>query len=364
MNSLLIQLLLSELNRRLGTKLAASCIIAYPTGKRVAERVSEYVRQREDSIPSYENNSANTDSDRYSITDVQRAYIADAIWSWIGAACLVSAYIERDFEELDAERFKRAVEELYKRHPSLRMTITSDDHVTVLSEFKPFIEVRLTDGETRDKQLELTRDEMTNTALPLDQPLLRIALTRLDSKAYRLHMQIDMICCDAMSIYIFWNDLMKLYENPIEEAHTAKSPASGSESDIVKFEADRAWWLERAPNLPPPPALMWNAKVDKCSYRAFTRKSLFIDKSKWQRIESCAEHLSITPTALMLTLFSECLSAYAENCEFTLSLTTFGRELDEKSLSTIGDFTKLLLFAVRLRHEASLTTPCEYNRIC
>lgn len=54
----------------------------------------------------------------------------------------------------------------------------------------------------------------------------------------------------------------------------------------------------------------------------------------------------------MLTLFSECLSAYAENCEFTLSLTTFGRELDEKSLSTIGDFTKLLLFAVRLRRES------------
>ena len=352
LNSLLIQLLLSELNRRLGTKLAASCIIAYPTVNALAERVSEYVRQREDSIPSYENNSANTDSDRYSITDVQRAYIAgrNMELDWGGVPC--QCYIERDFEELDAERFKRAVEELYKRHPSLRMTITSDDHVTVLSEFKPFIEVRLTDGETRDKQLELTRDEMTNTALPLDQPLLRIVLTRLDSKAYRLHMQIDMICCDAMSIYIFWNDLMKLYENPIEEAHTAESPALGSESDIIKFEADRAWWLERAPNLPPPPALMWNAKVDKCSYRAFTRKSLFIDKSKWQRIESCAERLSITPTALMLTLFSECLSAYAENCEFTLSLTTFGRELDEKSLSTIGDFTKLLLFAVRLRRES------------
>ena len=76
LNSLLIQLLLSELNRRLGTKLAASCIIAYPTVNALAERVSEYVRQREDSIPSYENNSANTDSDRYSITDVQRAYIA------------------------------------------------------------------------------------------------------------------------------------------------------------------------------------------------------------------------------------------------------------------------------------------------
>ena len=84
---------------------------------------------------------------------------------------------------------------------------------------------------------------------------------------------------------------MKLYENPIEEAHTAESPALGSESDIIKFDADRAWWLERAPNLPPPPALMWNAKADKCSYRAFTRKSLFIDKSKWQRIESCAERL-------------------------------------------------------------------------
>ena len=71
--------------------------------------------------------------------------------------------------------------------------------------------------------------------------------------------------------------------------------------------------------------------------------------AEWEKIEKISQGIGISPTAMFLTLFSHILAGFGAGRNFTLSLTSAGREND--SLNVIGDFTDIILFEVNLHDE-------------
>lgn len=348
LNSLLLQLLIAEITEQYKVKLSISDINQYQS----IDALSSYIAsQRCDFSEDVLLEDKKSIGDVALLTDVQQAYIAgrNPEIDWGGIPC--QCYIERDIQDLDIGRFKSAVKELMKRHESLRTVVLPDFTQKVLDEFSANITVQQAFGKDGLKILEDTRNEMCSTMLPTDEPLFKIIISELDNKNFRIHIQIDMICCDAMSMYIFWNDLQKIYENKeLEPISLSFLEYQMRKPNIEKQNINKQYWRKKLRDFPTAPELPFDLKAEKVSTGAFSRRSLFIENKKWKRFEKLTEELGLTPTVAFLTLFAQTLSAFGAGNEFALNMTTSGRQSDNKDVyNIIGDFTKLMLFATKLR---------------
>ncbi len=348
LNSLLLQLLIAEVIEQYKVKLSISDINQY---KSIDELSLYIVSQRCDFSEDVLLEDKKSIGDVALLTDVQQAYIAgrNQEIDWGGVPC--QCYMERDVEDLDIERFKSAVKELMKRHESLRTVILPDFTQKILDAYKANITVQQAFGKDSVHILEDTRNKMCNTMLPIDKPLFKIVVSELDNKIFRIHIQIDMICCDAMSMYIFWNDLQKIYTGePLDKISLSFLKYQRRKPNIEQQDKNRQYWREKLRDFPAAPELPFNLKAEKVSTGAFSRRSLFIERERWKRFEELTEELGITPTVAFLTLFAQTLSAFGAGNEFALNMTTLGREPVSKDIyNIIGDFTKLMLFATKLK---------------
>lgn len=352
LNSLLSQLLIAEIQERYGITLSIVDINRYPSIDAIAEYVISKSENKSENILL---SAKNTINDQIPITDVQQAYITgrNSEIDWGGVSC--QYYMERDIENLDAKQFKTAVRKLMERHESLRTVIMPDFTQKIIEDYNADITFQKAVGDNCDEVLERTRDEMCNTMLPVDKPMFKIVVSEMDNNIFRIHIQIDMICCDAMSMLIFWNDLKKFYNNEIPAKLSMSFFDCQANADAEKKDNDKQYWTERLRDFPSAPELPWNPKADKISTGAFSRHALFIDNEEWNKFEKLTEELGITPTVACLTLFAETLSAFGAGAEFVISLTTLGRKPISKDIyNVIGDFTKLMMFAVKCKRKSLL----------
>lgn len=350
LNSLLSQLLIAEIKEHYGINLSVVDI------NQSIDAISEYVTSKSDIVSENILSSAKkTTDDKIPLTDVQQAYITgrNAEIDWGGVPC--QCYIERDIKNLDIEQFKIAVKKLMERHESLHTVIMPDFTQKIIEDYNADITFQKAVGDSCNEILEHTRNEMCNTMLPVNKPMFKIVISEMNNNIFRIHIQIDMICCDAMSIFIFWNDLKKFYNNETPDKLSLDFFDYQTNYDIEKKEKDKQYWTEKLKNFPSAPELPWNPKADKVSAGAFSRRQFFIDNEKWNSFERLMEELGITPTVAFLTLFAETLSAFGAGAEFVLSLTTLGRKPISKDIyNVIGDFTKLMMFAVRCKRKSLL----------
>lgn len=350
LNSLLAQLLLAEIGQRYSVALAQGTIRTYRTPKALAEYVSgrlPYAGQKTELPPS----PVRQTESGFPLTAVQKAYLAgrNGEIEWGGISCRY--YMERDRENLDIHRFQRAVEKLVGRHPSLRTVIQLDFTQRVLEYAVIPIRVQATTAESKEQILADCREELETALLPLDGPLFRIALTQLNEQDWRVHVQLDMLCCDAMSIFVFWDDLEALYDGrALPEPGIDLQSGIARESmphSMEKREKDREYWAGKIGAFPPAPQLPWDPKAEKVMKQPFGRRRYYLDPARLARLESVAVRLGLTVNTAFLTLFSELLSAFGSGSRFALSLTTMGRESFHPGVyHVIGDMTRLLLLAV------------------
>ncbi len=348
LNSLLSQLLLAMLYEQYQVKLTVADMNLYNSVEKLTARVLQ-------TTPALTQKKGKSVSEIYPITDVQRAYLAgrNSELDWGGIPC--QCYFEQDIFNLDKKRFCKAVEKLVQRHEALHTIILPDQTQKILSDFQPEIVFRKATTEKQEEILSAVRDEMCHTILPIDAPLFRVAVTELPKNNYRIHIQIDMLCCDAMSIMLFWNDLMLFYKGKVLSPLTCHFYEVQSALDEERKQADRDYWKEQCFTIPSAPELPWNTMADKQSFHTFKRRKMYLSAEEWKQFEKLTEKLCLTPSAAFLTMFSHTLSAFGAGKEFTLSLTTLGRnQAGEDTYRVIGDFTNLMLLHVTCNADTML----------
>jgi len=294
----------------------------------------------------------------FPLTDIQQAYWAGRIGHFELGGYSVHSYTEVDSVNLDVRRLNQAWQKMINRHEMLRTIILPDGQQQILENIPKYnirhMDLRCLDSEGIQIELDATREAMSHQVFTLDQwPLFDIVVSRMDDNKYRVHLSFDAILFDARSRYIIYSELRQFYQQP----ELQMQPFELSFRDYVLmeekiknsslYEQSRDYWLQQIPSLPETPELPLAINPSELARPKFIQKNHFFEKSDWSRLKTLAAQQQITPSCLLLTVFSDVLRIWNKLDSFTINLTAYNRQDLHKEVNhIIGDFTSVILLGI------------------
>ena len=291
-------------------------------------------------------------------------------------------YTEFDGRDVDPDRLAAALRAVVDRHPMLRVRLDDDGRQRVLPPAgtaaspppapsapagqgthapaaPPAVTVHdltaLAPGEV-DRVLAGIRDASTHRRMDVAAgEVLDVALSLLPGGATRLHVDLDMIVADALSLRVLLEDLRTAYEGgdpaPLEYGF-ARYLADRASRDPGPRERARSWWHGRLDEIPPPPALptvpgsLLPAEAGTPATRS-TRLHHALTPERTRLFERRARAAGVTPAAALAAAFAEVLGAWSADPRFSLNLPMFDRApLHPDVARVVGDFSGSVLLGV------------------
>ncbi|WP_051890117.1 non-ribosomal peptide synthetase [Chryseobacterium vrystaatense] len=354
--------------KELGIEVTSTDFLREPTLQSWAEFIFEKINEQGNLTSSenvtlnlYTNNEASR-YESFKLGDIQNAYVVgrNSEIPWGGISCY--GYFEMNTKDLDTNALQLAVNDLIKRHEMLRVRVDENGFQKILPEMDYSVPVYRI-NETQDLQEHLTdiRAQMESQIIHLDQPLFDLRVSEMATGAWRIHFGMDFIASDALSLRLFWRDLSLLYslrtENSSYRANLPEIKASFRDylqyielrKKSVRYEADKAYWMNRMDSLSPPPQLPLKKQISAYGHtsKEFTHFERTFEKEQWEKFCKHAAQNKLTPTAALMGIFSEVLSAWGSGQQFGLMLTVFERDPVHPDIDkVIGDFTHLSLLSI------------------
>ncbi|MEU5549999.1 amino acid adenylation domain-containing protein [Micromonospora sp. NPDC047793] len=335
-----------------------------PQGAMTPDR-REALRARRDEIVAHLDNLAGNGTlvpdrahrhDPFPVTDVQAAYLLGRgeTFAYGGVAC--HGYGELVYPELDPERMTAAWRALIARHDMLRAVVEADGAQRVLAEVPPF-EVPVIDLTGRpeavvDAAVSAVRAEMDHLVHTPDRwPLFAARITRADHRTV-LHVSIDFLIADFISVQVVLDELHRLYHRPdeplppLEITFRDYQLAERAVRDSPRHERDKQWWLARVDELPAAPELPTVARPADSEGR-FRRWETRLSSQVWEGLRQRAGRHGVSPSGAVLAAFSDTIAAYSRRSRFTLDITLLNRApVHDQVNALVGDFTSVDLLAV------------------
>ncbi|MFI6491065.1 amino acid adenylation domain-containing protein [Streptomyces sp. NPDC050564] len=300
----------------------------------------------------------------FPLTDVQTAYLLGRrdVFDYGSVAC--HAYGELRFAGLDPARLEAAWQVLVDRHDMLRAVVEDEGAQRVLPSVPPY-RIEVTDLRHAPRAactaaLAAVREEMENQVLPTGTwPLFDLRISHFADHAL-LHLSLDFLIADYVSIHLLLDELRTLYADPdatlpepsitfrdylLAERRLRKGP---------RYERDRAYWLDRVDDLPPAPALPLREGPKAQGPARFHRHQLTLAADRWRALRERAVQRGLTPSGAVLAAYAEVVGRWSGRRRFTLDLTVLNRlPLHPEVGSLVGDFTSVELLAVDRRQGTS-----------
>ena len=300
--------------------------------------------------------SANVeDAQPFELAPMQHAY-------WVGRApgqqlggVAAHFYNEFDGRDVDPLRLEAAVRALLARHPMLRAQFLEDGRQQILAH-SPWPGLKVNDlrqasAEHLRQRLEALRAELSHRQLAVDQgQVLDIQLSLLPDGT-RLHLNLDMLAADALSLRTLLGDLVQLYRQqplPALGYSFARYLAQvrleqAAPEQRARHQHAREYWLQRLDQLPTAPRLPVKANGGDHQVR---RRHHWLPPSQRQAFERHAREHAVTPAMALAAVFCEALGAWSETPELLLNLPLFNRmPLHADVERLVGDFTSSILLA-------------------
>lgn len=265
-------------------------------------------------------------------------------------------YVEFDGGPIDPERLRAAATALARRHPMLRVRFLPDgtQRITPADESGEFAvsveDLRSLSADEVERRLAAIRDAKSHQQL--DGAVFELAVTLLPAGRSRLHVDLDMQAADAMSYRTLMADLAAVYggQDLPELNYTYRQYRQAVEADAAQpqpaHEADRAWWAQRLPELPDPPAL---PSIGARGSDHGTRRWHWLDPQTRDALFARAQRRGITPAMALAAGFANTLARWSTTSRFLLNVPLFGRQpLHPDVDSLVGDFTSSLLLDIDL----------------
>lgn len=307
----------------------------------------------------------------FPLTDVQQAY-------WIGRSNVYQLgdvschiYIEMDCPDLDTPRLNRAWHKIVRRHDMLRAVIRPDGKQVILAQVPDYqiTTVNMADAGHDNVEAELhnIREEMSHQVLPADTwPLFDIRAVRCPGNKTRLHLTFEYLVADAWSIDLFVREWVQTYHDSGHEL----PPLEFSFRDYVlheerlknseEYKSGLAYWKKRVATLPSGPDLPLAMPPHELEETRFTRLSSKLDKPLWQALKEMGKQQKVTPSAILLTAFSEVLGTWSKTPRFCINLTLFNRlPIHPQVNDIVGDFTSLTMLEVDTSQPGSFAHQAE-----
>ncbi|MFG2500688.1 amino acid adenylation domain-containing protein [Streptomyces sp. NPDC048441] len=306
-------------------------------------------------------------ADSFPLTPLQEAYLVGKTLGDDRVGCHV--YREFDVPDLDAGRLHDAWQRVIDHHDMLRAVIGEDgtQHVAPLAPpWTPTVHEVPGDGGDAavDEHLAAVRARLSHHRYaPGAWPLFTVEVSRPAApRPAVVHLSLDASLTDGQGINVLLDDWWQAYRQPERDL-----PAVGrTPRDCVRWlaeqrttdvhRADLAYWRERLADAPPGPRLGASSSGPGGTVPRTVRTGRF-DAERWQTVRDVANAWEVSPTALLLTLFSEAWERIGTPAPFALTLTTSERmRLPADTARVVGPFTSSMVFVARPAAGRSLET--------
>jgi len=298
----------------------------------------------------------------FPLTDVQAAYLVGrgSAYAYGGVGC--HGYVELDMPDLDPARLQQAWHRLIDRHDMLRAIVTQEGWQRVLDNVSlPVLETEDLRNQPEDAvqaSLQRTRAAMSERCYTPDKwPLYELRLSRCNQFS-RLHLSLDLLIADFVSIQIMLAELDQLYRMPERQLpplsltfrdavlslrHEREQPAQRA-----LFARDRDYWMARIPDMPGAPDLpVQDTPVTHESVK-FSRHALTLSSAQWQAFCRQAKERRTTPTCAILAAFADTIGRWSRQPDYSLNLTVLNRPAIHPDIGRIiGDFTSTSVLQIR-----------------
>ncbi len=355
--------LLCNINDDFNLDLPFSSIYKYPMLSELSEYINDNVHnnQTERNIHSI---CINPSPDKryypFPLTDIQQAYYIGRDSDFELGNVAAHSYFEFDFKstKIDFTRLNQAFQKIIQRHDMLRVVMLPDGQQKVLEYVEPYsISVEdLSRHEHNAVQTILSRirNEMSHQVIDVCKwPLFEIKATKINSTQIRLHISLDLLLADAMSIFLLIKELLQFYNNPylslpdLQVTFKDYIYAENTFRNTAKYQRSKDYWFKRLETLPPAPELPLSSNPDVLERPKFSRRSSHLNQKQWQELKTLSANAGLSPSGLLIAAFSEILTLWSKSPNFTINLTYFNRlPLHQQVNSIVGDFTSLILLEI------------------
>lgn len=293
--------------------------------------------------------------DEFPITDIQGAYLVgrNEAYDLGGVGC--HGYVELTMPVMDKDRLEKAYHRVISRHEMLRGIVLKNGVQKVLEnvEFPAlgYQDLRGLSKEQCDKKLLSIRHELESKKYdPEKWPLYDFVLTTMDDKSI-LHCSIDMLIADFVSVDLILKEIDFYYYNEDKELETLDV----SYRDIIineklkektlkgAMEKEHHWkyWNNKIQDLPGKPELPVLSDMSGLS-KEFEKHRFELEKEKWQEICKKAQSKNLTPSSIILSVFTDVIRLFSKNRRFCINLTQLKRpSIHPKINNIVGDFTSV-----------------------
>ena len=266
-------------------------------------------------------------------------------------------YVEFDGHGVDPQALNRALAALSARHGMLRARFDDTGRQRIVAEGGPALTVhdlRTQAPQEVERRLAELRQRYTHQRMDVEHgEVLAVAVSLLPDGATRLHVDLDMLVADALSMRILLNDLRRLYQQPAEPlpAVTSSFPDYlAAHRRAAATDRDRAcdWWRDRLNDLPGGPQLPLRPDAGRPGAAVRSeRLHHWLDPQRKQTLLERAARHQVTPAAALATAFAEVLGAFSDDRRFLLNLPLFAREPLVSGVDLlVGDFSSSVLLGV------------------
>ena len=303
----------------------------------------------------------------FPLNDVQESYLAGRKLGVGGDKMGCHIYLEMEFKDLYIYQLNKAWERLIRYHEMLHTVFLSDGRQRILEEI-PAYKIKVADLRRKSESEQLVclnaiRGEMSHKVYETDQwPLfeIRISVYSANGNKRRIHFSIDELILDAFSIDRLLQQWRKIYINPDVELPKLELSFRDYIVALKKFESsarykmDLDYWTRKLENMPCGLALPLGMPTEhlnggKKYFR--TRLEMTLEKKPWLALKKKAEDDHVSPTALLLGVFTEVLRARVGDQAYSIILTFFNRMPIHPQIDQIlGPFISTSIFVVEKKN--------------
>jgi len=292
----------------------------------------------------------------FDLSTMQLAYwIGRSPKQTLGVEC--HYYLEFDGEEVEPKRLETAIHRLIQRHDMLRARFYEDGRQQIMPQ-SPWRSMAvhdfrsLTPEEAAAKLLAL-RDRESHRRLDMERGEgLDVQLSLLPGGRARIHVNIAMLVCDAMSFRILMDELAQLYLQPSLQLPPVRYsyPRYLAEKSSLRQQdraRARAYWNDRLRDLGGAPQLPLALEPERVDSPRVARREHWLSPEEWRDFSELARKHNLTLPMVLMTAFAEVLSMWSTEPRFVLNVPLFDREnLHPDVTNLVGDFSSSILFGV------------------
>src|SRR3984885_1467505 len=297
----------------------------------------------------------------FAMAPMQHAYwVGRSVGQVLATGC--HYYFEFDGSFVDPARLEAAARRIAGRHGMLRARFLDDGRQEIMPESAwrglAVHDLVKLDEKERERSLAAIRERETHRRLAVEEGRpFDVQLSLLGKGRTRLHLNVDMLACDALSFRLVIDEMARLYGDP-ESAlppigysyprYLARKTALGS-ADRARA---KAYWQGRLDELSGAPQLPLATKPALIAYPRTVRREHRISAQAWRVLSERARNSGVTLPMALLAAYAEVLGAWSADPSFVINVPLFDRAaLSPEVDRLVGDFTSSVLLAVDMSEE-------------